>query len=65
MPAVCFARELIGMYPEAKVVLVKRDVDAWYRSFAEGVIGAFWKNSPTLRFFALLDPQLLKLVHAL
>lgn len=31
-PAVAFAEELIAAYPEAKVVMTTRDVDAWHAS---------------------------------
>lgn len=37
-----FALELIASYPEAKVVLVERDVEAWYRSLEEAVVGTTW-----------------------
>ncbi|CZT16077.1 uncharacterized protein RCC_01917 [Ramularia collo-cygni] len=37
-PANCFGPELIASYPEAKVILVERDVDAWYTSFDQAVI---------------------------
>ncbi|CAJ2505018.1 Uu.00g124120.m01.CDS01 [Anthostomella pinea] len=43
-PAVCFRRELTEAYPEAKVVLVERDEDRWYKSFEgvlEGVLDPF------------------------
>jgi hypothetical protein len=32
-PCTAFAPELIDAYPEAKVILVERDIEAWYRSF--------------------------------
>ncbi|KAH7321806.1 hypothetical protein BKA65DRAFT_540958 [Rhexocercosporidium sp. MPI-PUGE-AT-0058] len=32
LPAVIFAKELIEAYPEAKIILSARDVDAWHRS---------------------------------
>lgn len=35
IPAVCFGPELIAAYPEAKVVLVSRNIDNWYKSFDE------------------------------
>ena len=38
-PAAMFAEELVNAYPEAKVVLVERDVDKWYKSFSDAVIG--------------------------
>ncbi|KAL2793106.1 hypothetical protein BJX66DRAFT_306661 [Aspergillus keveii] len=37
-PAIAFADDLIGAYPEAKVVLVERDIDSWYESWMNGVI---------------------------
>lgn len=37
-PANMFAKELIESYPEAKVVLVERDVDVWYPSFERALI---------------------------
>lgn len=30
IPAACFAPELIAAYPEAKVILSNRDIDAWH-----------------------------------
>ncbi|KAI1264940.1 efflux pump antibiotic resistance protein [Xylariaceae sp. FL1019] len=38
VPAIVFSEELIAAYPEAKVVLVERDIDKWYKSFDENVI---------------------------
>lgn len=32
VPTICFAEELIAAYPDAKIVLSTRDVDAWLRS---------------------------------
>jgi hypothetical protein len=37
-PAIAFAEELIEAYPEAKVVLVERDIDSWYDSYMTAVI---------------------------
>lgn len=36
-PAAAMAEELVAAYPEAKVVLVERDVEKWYESFAKTV----------------------------
>jgi hypothetical protein len=33
MPCAAFWRELMAAYPDAKVVLVERDVESWFRSF--------------------------------
>ncbi|KAI0160512.1 efflux pump antibiotic resistance protein [Xylariaceae sp. FL1272] len=38
VPAIAFSEDLIAAYPEAKVVLVERDIDKWYKSFDENVI---------------------------
>src|SRR5436305_3601510 len=38
MPCAAFWRELMAAYPNAKVVLVERDVDAWFRSFQQTVV---------------------------
>lgn len=39
-----FGPQLIKVYPDAKVVLVKRDYDAWYKSLDEGLLqtGESW-----------------------
>ncbi|KAE8378529.1 efflux pump antibiotic resistance protein [Aspergillus bertholletiae] len=37
-PAIAFADGLIEAYPEAKVVLVERDINTWYESWMNGVI---------------------------
>jgi hypothetical protein len=55
-PAVCFADELIAAYPEAKVVLVERDIESWYRSFQEIIDGYYTRINDIL---PILDPQLL------
>lgn len=55
MPAVSFSEELITAYPEAKVVLVQRDVEAWYRSFERVFIGSY--DSWLWSFIAWLDPN--------
>lgn len=34
IPAINFAAELIEFYPDAKVVLVERDIDSWYASWS-------------------------------
>ena len=55
-PCICFAEDLINAYPEAKVVLVVRDVDSWYQSF-EGFITEYYL--PIHRALQFLDPQLI------
>lgn len=56
-PAICFAEELIATYPDARVVLVERDIEDWYRSFNDAVIEpAFGRLASVLR---LWEPTLL------
>lgn len=49
-PCAAFAEELIAAYPEAKVILNHRPVDAWYRSVND-TIGATLRD-PLLRLLA-------------
>lgn len=56
-PAVAFAEDLILAYPEAKVILVERNVNDWYRSFNTAVIEPCW--SPFLNFLGDWDPWLI------
>lgn len=53
MPCHLFAAELMEFYPDAKIVLVERDIDSWYKSWS-----AFLENSfnPVLPMLAKLDP---------
>lgn len=53
-PACFFAEELVRAYPEAKVILVERDVEAWARSFDRNLVPPLfsWVN----RCLAKLDP---------
>jgi hypothetical protein len=46
-PAIAFADDLIAAYPEAKVVLVDRDIDSWFNSWMNAVI----KNAVSGRLF--------------
>ena len=57
-PIVCFAEELINAYPEAKVVLVERDIDSWYQSFEELIKVYYLSIRPILQD---LDIQLILL----
>ena len=45
MPCGAFWSELMDTYPRAKIVLVERDVEAWYRSFEAVILGTVfsWK----------------------
>jgi hypothetical protein len=53
-PAAIVAEELVTAYPEAKVVLIERDVDKWFESFRNTVIAG--TNSPAIPFIRLIDP---------
>lgn len=37
MPCAVFGPELVEAYPEAKVVLVERDIESWYKSFRDSI----------------------------
>lgn len=52
MPAICFATELIEFYPEAKIVLVERDIDSWYASWSAFLQEAM---SPVLPLIGIFD----------
>lgn len=53
MPCHLFAAELMEFYPDAKIVLVERNVESWYKSWQ-----AFLDNAmaPALPLLAKLDP---------
>ncbi|PVH74649.1 hypothetical protein DL98DRAFT_603387 [Cadophora sp. DSE1049] len=53
-PAIFFAPELIAAYPDARVILVERDIDVWCKSMEIVSNGAY---DPFVRAFALLDPS--------
>lgn len=52
-----FALELIRSYPEARVVLVERDVEDWYRSLDEAILATTWGWRAAL-FARVLAPLL-------
>lgn len=52
-PAAIVAKELVAAYPEAKVILVERDIDKWFKSFNETVIAA--TTSPVIPFVRRID----------
>ena len=54
LPVVAFSPELIAAYPEAKIILVQREEDAWYRSFEDVFIKTY--ESRLVAFIAWLDP---------
>ncbi|EJD48130.1 hypothetical protein AURDEDRAFT_61312 [Auricularia subglabra TFB-10046 SS5] len=47
-----FGTTLISVYPEAKVLLVVRDFDSWFRSFDDGILRMWWGpfNTPFVCF---------------
>ena len=54
VPAIAFVEDLVEAYPEAKVILVDRNIESWYKSFNETVI---WANfSWRMYLSAKLDP---------
>ena len=61
-PAVAFAEDLIAAYPEAKVVLVEREIEAWFRSFDSTIIASFWDR--TMNLVADIDPFLVGALRA-
>ncbi|KAJ0305985.1 hypothetical protein COL516b_005098 [Colletotrichum fioriniae] len=52
MPANFFGPELVAAYPESKVVLVERDIEAWYKSFDESIVTVAF--NPVWRFLSWL-----------
>lgn len=56
MPCHLFAAELIEFYPDAKIVLVERDLESWFKSWS-----AFLDNSfnPVFPLLGKLDPEFL------
>ncbi|KAF2489752.1 hypothetical protein BU16DRAFT_544123 [Lophium mytilinum] len=53
-PCNLFAAELVAMYPDAKVVLVEREIESWERSWAAFAESAY---DPVLPLLARLDPE--------
>jgi hypothetical protein len=52
-PFIAFAPELIEAYPSALVVLVERDIEAWYKSFGSVITANLF--NPVLQAIANLD----------
>ncbi|KAJ9620170.1 hypothetical protein H2203_007935 [Taxawa tesnikishii (nom. ined.)] len=57
LPCNFFWRELVDAYPEAKVVLVERDIDKWYPSFADTVVGQSFMFSSDIIIY-VVEPLL-------
>lgn len=51
-PAIAFAEDLVAAYPDAKVVLVERDIESWYKSYMHSIIGNMF-NPVTLLIYHL------------
>ena len=45
MPCAVFWKELMAAYPEAKIILVERDVEDWYKSFDATIITALFNKT--------------------
>lgn len=44
MPCACFWEELIAAYPDAKIILVERDIEDWYKSFEATVVTSLFSK---------------------
>ena len=49
-----FAEQLIAAYPDAKVVICRRDYDKWLPSFKEGVLGPLFSYQGTFLKYCVL-----------
>lgn len=52
-PCMLFSKELIECYPDAKIVLVERDIESWYKSWMSFCVNAY---DPVIHFLGKLDP---------
>ena len=59
-PCNCFGPELMAAYPDAKVILVERDIDAWYPSFERALIQGL--EIPGIDLIAKLDAKTARLL---
>lgn len=55
-PAAVFVEELVQAYPDAKVVLTLRDVDAWYGSMQQTIMKQTYSTLATV--MGWIDPEL-------
>ena len=55
-PCILFGKEMVEFYPEAKVVLVERDIDSWYKSWMSFCKSAY---DPMIWFLGSLNPGFL------
>ncbi len=56
MPCAAFSESLVTAYPDAKVILTTRDVDAWYKSMMDTAISAL--RSTPLKLLSYVDPDI-------
>ncbi|KAF2483080.1 hypothetical protein BDY17DRAFT_141064 [Neohortaea acidophila] len=54
-PAFAFVEELVASYPNAKIILVERDEDAWYNSYAATTQHALFRWD--MHFVSNIDPD--------
>ncbi|KAL9617638.1 MAG: hypothetical protein Q9204_008472 [Flavoplaca sp. TL-2023a] len=54
VPATPFAEDLIAAYPDAKVILMERDIDSWFTSFDDNIIKPVWARYT--QFIGSVDP---------
>ena len=54
VPVLAFWEDLVLAYPEAKVVIMERDIEKWYKSFDDAVVTTLWTNKG--KWIAGLDP---------
>lgn len=60
-PCILFARELLEAYPDAKVVLVEREIESWFASWMAFCQSAY---DPFIRYLGYLDPYFLGRIAA-
>ena len=61
-PAALMAEELIAAYPNAKVILIERDIDRWYKSYCETVING--TANPFIPLASMIDKPYLGQMRA-
>lgn len=56
IPSIVFAQELIDAYPEAKVIIVERDIETWFASFQ--IAWPAFVMRPLKRVICWVDPEM-------
>ena len=54
-PASGFAEELIALYPDAKVILIEREIESWFTTFDNAIFNSMW--GPLINFVADLGSR--------